>query len=683
MLREQIGLTDQGTLRSLRRALAFVSLLPPVGSNPFVPVEMARDVLRLERFYQQQGFASADADWHVELDTARNVVDVTYSISEGPPLVIRSLAFVTAEGADPVALLPRTLRPEWQRHVERIESRQRETRLDELSRIEIESASLEWLRERGYPFATAESRTQTNEAQTEAEVEVRLSIGPRAQIRRVEVEGTERLQPGVIRRELPFREGDLFDGSKLIGGQREVLGLNAVQLALVDVPDQPHDSTVTVRVRVRENRMRARSAQLGYFSEVGITGQAQWEHYNFLGGARTLTASALANTDLGTFSSTPQKRYVLRTTLRQPYAFDRRIALTAGPYAEIEDDALDRSNALGGDVALTYEVAPLRSVALDYNLELKDVSELRATVFGNVLDLFSTLVEEQLAGRRHTSSLSLSGVFGVADDPVQPNRGVVLRPSLDVVLPFARPRSQFGRVSMAVGGVLPVTPSLSVKGRLHVGQLVPLGDRREPLGPGSDSQEVVDALADYLNLYDRSFFAGGVADVRGWAADQLGAKLPDLTEIVVDGQTTLGSNNRYVPIGGYGKAVGSLEVRLALGAVSVFTFLDAGRLWVEEDYDIFGVNRPDDTGPGTFPDDYNQFFFGTGLGVDLATPVGPAGVALGFKLNPSNLDVRSPQAVGEYLVQSLIDPSLAPPLESIPPEFARRFQLHLQIGHAF
>ena len=69
-------------------------------------------------------------------------------------------------------------------------------------------------------------------------------------------------------------------------------------------------------------------------------------------------------------------------------------------------------------------------------------------------------------------------------------------------------------------------------------------------------------------------------------------------------------------------------------------------------------------------------FFGTGGGLQFATPVGPLRVALGYKLNPSVLDLRDPGEVARALVEGT-------PVEAVAEEEGRRWQLHLAIGRSF
>ena len=167
--------------------------------------------------------------------------------------------------------------------------------------------------------------------------------------------------------------------------------------------------------------------------------------------------------------------------------------------------------------------------------------------------------------------------------------------------------------------------------------------------------------------------AGGTQDVRGWGAGLLGPKAPDLEFTRVSSDSIRVAARRYVPFGGFSKATGSLELHGPLpffgGIHRWHTFLDAGRVW-----------NPDDRfrAPGEVRDrfDEERVFFGTGAGVEITSPIGPVRLSLGYKLNPSALDLRDPADVAQAILSG-------GDITSVPTQGIRRFHLHLSIGRTF
>jgi outer membrane protein assembly factor BamA len=224
---------------------------------------------------------------------------------------------------------------------------------------------------------------------------------------------------------------------------------------------------------------------------------------------------------------------------------------------------------------------------------------------------------------------------------------------------------EYGRLEASLDGFLPLGRRSALVARFAAGRLLPFG--RSVPAPGTG-----DGLPALVRLRDVVFTAGGTADVRGWAADLLGPKVPDFDVTRRAGDSVeLRSAGRYVPLGGLARWTGSVELRGPLPVLgpphAVFAFLDGGRVWIPDGRFV----PADGLGPGG-----SRVHWGTGLGVQFGTPAGPLRVAAGYKLNPSPLDLRDPGLVGDALLRG-------EPVTSVPEEAGRRWQVHLSIGRPF
>jgi outer membrane protein insertion porin family len=157
--------------------------------------------------------------------------------------------------------------------------------------------------------------------------------------------------------------------------------------------------------------------------------------------------------------------------------------------------------------------------------------------------------------------------------------------------------------------------------------------------------------------------------VRGWGSQLLGPKLPEVKAREEAGGEVLFSE-RYTPVGGFSRLHASAEVQMPLPGFDekwqTFAFLDGARIWTTDER--FQTNA------GEL--DQDRFFMGTGVGIGYETLVGAVQVALGYKLNPSALDVRDPDEVLQAL-------QAGRPIETVPTNSRRRFQLHFSIGATF
>ena len=101
-------------------------------------------------------------------------------------------------------------------------------------------------------------------------------------------------------------------------------------------------------------------------------------------------------------------------------------------------------------------------------------------------------------------------------------------------------------------------------------------------------------------------------------------------------------------------------------AFQPFLFWDGGRIWTPDSR--FALDA------GAIGED--KFYHSVGAGIGYQTLVGAIQVAVGYKLNPSPLDLRSPQDVATALQNGA-------PIEAAPTSSSRRFHLHFSIGATF
>lgn len=706
LLEEQIALrAPSGFLGSvaLQERLSFLPFVPDLSPHPFLPIEMQKDAVRLERFYNRNGFLHPGVDWLVRLDSARNDVRILYTIDEGPPLRLEELRFRSPDGSPAVEQFPPALREDWRRFRER-SALQRGIRLTDFRLLQLQDQTLGWVRDQGYAFAEVAAESEIDSLRNEGRVTIVVDAGPRGRVSEIVVEGAESVSERVVTRELPIEVGDRFSYSKLIEGQREVFGLNLFQIALADVPrDQPRDSTVVVRMRVREGNPRVISGGASYFSEAGLTGQTQWTHRNFFGGARTFTAGLNAQTGIGAFTDAPDVLYRASVSLRQPYFFSRRLSYTVAPYAELRDNAIDESRAIGNDFTLLYELSQLKTATFQYGFESRDV---RRYSYGATSDDETSYIELVQAatvepGIVNRNALGLSATYGNVDDPFDPRRGFILRPAAAVAGPAALSTVEYGRLRLTATAYLPLTSSISLAGRITGGRLLPFG-QSVPTGPP-------DAFGTLLTLRDALFFNGGTADVRGWGNYRLGPKALDLVFFLEEDEATGDSAlvfeaGPFFPIGTLAKLSGSIEARMPFPGLGpswgTHAFLDAGRAWSPDDrFDL-----PESFLLSTTYDDPERIFYGVGGGFSVGTAVGALRFSVAYKLNPTFFDLRSPRDMAEA-IQAVYDANPDAPLTALAPAFedairnvepnelsifglfsipqSNRIHLHLSIGQTF
>jgi outer membrane protein insertion porin family len=663
-LRTRIALTERGGMVGLRRFFGFLPFVSPVGVHPFDPLELQRDVVRLRNHYRRSGFLKTRVDYNVRYDAEPDLVEVTYIVDEGPPLLVRSLRFLGDSGE---LKLPTELTGAWARFEQR--EQRSAGRFGEGERHALADSTTRWLRERGYPFAAADPRSAVDSTADRADVTVLVRPRNRARIRRITVTGNHGVPADHITRQLPVEVGDWYDAEELERGRQQLVQLDIVRLALLDVPrDSADDSSVVVRVDVTENRPRLVTGEAGLASGGGLSGQVEWTHNAFMGGIRSFTASASAQTGALSFETPPQQLYRLALSVFQPYVGDRRLAAAAGPFVEYRDDLRDRSRAVGLETSLVYAAGPLRSITLGYSISHRRILDYG---FGENLDPIEYLpilglAEPDAAGRlgmvRNRSALSLQGSYGRLDQFANPRKGYVLRPRIEVTTPGGFNTSEYLLLDLGATAFLPISSRVGFTVRVGAGRIYPYGRSVQNVGEESP-------FVSLLRLGDVPFTAGGTRDVRGWGSQLVGPKLPEVSVQTTEGVTDTIAE-RFAPVGGLARLLGSAEVQLPVPGMSdawqSFLFFDSGRIWSPDSrfsLDAGELNQ-------------NEYFTAIGAGIGYETVVGAIQLAVGYKLNPSPVDLRSPQGVLEALEEGR-------PLSSVPTESSRRFHLHFSIGSTF
>jgi outer membrane protein insertion porin family len=593
---------------------------------PLRPIEVQRDVVRLRRYYERQGFLFTRVDYGTsQLDPNRNAAHIIFTIDEGPPLLIEEVGFFTPDGDRARTIFGTDLEPAWDRLRDRVILRTGE-RYTDFARTRIEDQILAWLRDQGFAYAQVGSRVTIDTLRSAVDLRFVMNPGPVATIDNIVIEGLSQVNESVVRRALPFREGDRFVHSRLIEGQRKLFGLRLFRVALVDVPPQPVGETVAVRVRVTEARPRFISALTGYSQLNGIEGEASWRHRNLFGGAQEF----VARTGVRTGWLIPGEMYGFDFSLsfRQPHMFIPDLSGIVAPFYERRVDLRTTPGVAyqegGLNTTLLYEIHPFRTVSLQHT-------------FARVGDVPG--LPEESAGAYNRSRLTLSGNFGQLDDYFMPRRGFMVRPSYEIAGVVPTGGVQFQRYSNEIVGYHPLTDNIHGSARLFVARTIPFGTSRTP----TEQQA--------LRLQRARWVAGGANDVRGWSFGLVGPVAIDTVRWI------------YRPIPQFSKISANLETR--------FPFPGLGSDWSTATFLDFGQVADD-------PEDLFDFKYSAGGGIRYETIVGFIRLDLGFKLNPEITDLYGPFTAYQHLVNQ-------EPLPPIPPlrEVWRRANLHISIGQIF
>lgn len=654
-LQEVIAYDGPGALAGLRNALDPLPFISAPEFDRFSPLTLQRDVVRMRRAYGSAGYPNADIDYEVSFDEDDNAVSITFVVDEGEPIRLGEVAlqvvdeveaplapsetgrarsdsvgaertFVQGSVGGPPASLPQELRPAWEELVAELSELEGRVLGDGL-RLRLDDRTTDWLQWHGYPWGNAQV-TAPDTLDHRAQVVVSLTPGPRARVDSIVVEGNVRLSQHVIRREIPFEAGEGYDSRAVTRAEQEIFELSLVHRALGDVPAQAPDSTVTVRFRVNESQPRIVWARAGWRSASGIAGEAHWTHRDFFGGARTFTASVNAETGLAALEVTRSRTIGASLLVRQPYVWHRSVSASIGPFVQFRDDFRDRSLLYGVETTVLYQHAPLETFSLQHELSRTRVD-----------DAFQLLPIGRLAAEGDTafapvfvkSVFRIGAMYGKLDDRLSPRSGFFVEPTAEFTGPPGVSDVDFVRLAVDALLAVPVTEEIAVFFMGAAGRLFPFGD--------SDPERGDEATRVFAGLRDALFTAGGTSDLRGWGRGLAGPKIPDVS-VAPDGTVRA---ERYVPVGGLATVTGGFEVELPFPMLPdehrTFAFFDAGRVWSPGN-----ALEPGDPELAVAP-----WLYSLGGGMQFSTIAGPIRIGVGYKLNPTPIDLLSPAEVASAL----------------------------------
>lgn len=660
-LLSRIALTERGEYAGLRNTFDFLPFVDPVGTHPFDPLELQRDVVRLRRFYQSAGFLEPSIDYTVAYSAADDLVDVNFKILEGPPLIIRSVHVEGSMNEKPLKSFDGLLESWVQSEKSYLPREGERLELYALPRA-VDRQRVNLMNE-GYPRPVIRPSVSIDTAAHLADLTFHVDPGPEARFGEITVTGATSVSDDIVTRELPFSPGDPYSLSEMAEGRREIFGLGIFRHALVSSRDSIRaDGTIPVQVEVTEGPLRQISGETGYDSRGGLTLQAEWLHRNFTGGARSLSISGLMQSGIWALDERPEILYRAAVSLTQQYVFHRRLSAIVAPFAEYRDDYRDQSNALGIGGTLIYKVDPVRSLALLYTYSDRRIEEAR---FGDytsgTIDILTLLNTIAKGDRVLRSSVGLQASYGILDDFTVPRSGILIRPNAELTIIPSWNSVEYLSMNLPVSAFVPLTDNIGLAARAVAGTVHPFG---KGLPSGDD-----DATIKFLQLRDVIFTAGGSDDVRGWGTRLLGPKFPDLRVTSLEPDTTLEVVG-YIPVGGLSRMAFSFEVRLPLPGLGpsagIAVYLDGGKVWNSEPVYQLDLGFPDE----------EKFFYGTGIGLMYRLPIGTFRFDTGYKLNPSYQDLREARDVYQAVDNGT-------PLDQVPAKNSKRFEFHLSIAVSF
>ena len=480
------------------------------------------DLKRVEAFYTERGYPHARANGIV-MPRGPDEVALRIVVEEGDPVRVEDVT-LTGFGVLPAG---------------RVDALRAGAALqpgEPLARADVQETARQAvtaLWNAGYAYARV-NVLETDVAADRVRIDVNAEPGLQTVFGRIDVSGNITVNDPIIRRQLAYLPGQVFQVAALEESRRrlERLGLfESVEITIVE----PATPAVETLVAVKERDHTEFTYSFGWGSEEQAYGEAEWRHRNLRGGARTVSTRARWSwLDRGG-----------EAAFIQPYLFNTRLTLALRGYVwqwdEIPFEALSRGSRAGvsADVGRgTFTVAYIQE---------HDRVQLPSGAFGDVV----SQAQLALLGLDVASGIQkgvLSALeFGATRDTSVESGGVT------------RGYLVAARVEQA-GGWLPGSfnyVSLRGDGRYYHGA------GRVMLAGRLQYGSIADMGARSDVPFSRRYFLGGSDTLRGWG------------RLEVSPLSAAG-----LPIGGqsFVAATGELRIPLA-GPLGTVVFIDGGNVW--------------------------------------------------------------------------------------------------------
>jgi translocation and assembly module TamA len=405
--------------------------------------------------------------------------------------------------------------------------------------LSAEDRALAEFRKQGYALAVVKREVVVDHATREAEVTYTVDTGPIARMGPVRFSGTEKVDTTYLQRRVPFRQGELYDPTKVdtLRGKLTSLGVfNAVRIRPAKALDA--NGELPIDVELTDRPPRSIGFGIAYETQLGCALSGFWVHRNLFGEAESLRLTAEIN-HIGQGLAIADTGFAFRADFRKP---DWWLAGQDGrATAEVLREVLPAyyRNAIGFGVGLDRIISPAWQVRVGLTTEIEQERRISTSIWQDY----------RLLG------VPMAVLLNKANSDVDPTRGYRLELDLAPYVDFG-PNNDFFSVIRLTGRSY---FDLGAPGRSVLALRASFGT--EP-------------TANVAGIpFDKLFYAGGGGSVRGFVYQSAGPRDA--------------FNN---PLGGASVVEANVEFRQRFGkSFGAVAFVDAGSAYpdIMPDFSLF------------------------------------------------------------------------------------------------
>jgi outer membrane protein insertion porin family len=413
--------------------------------------------------------------------------------------------------------------------------------------------------DRGYAFADVTPTVSIDPGTRVVNLAFTTRPGPKVYIGRIDIIGNERTRDQVIRREMRLDEGELYSATRLQRSRQRLTNLQYFEEVKIDTKRRGEEELMDLAVEVTERSTGQFTAGIGFSSIESVVFTASVSQSNLFGRGQSISLSARVGSLSQDFA----------IDFQEPFLFGRPINAGVSVFRRSLDYRTFESQRTGTGLTLGRTLGEYARVAVTYNYEIVEISEL---------DPGASELLQQEEGTSYTSSLTPRIVWDSRDNQFDPAGGSVQ--AFEVTGAGLGGTNRYYKVVGSSTWYFPLPQGLTgfVRGRFGIG----------------------DGYAGKQLPAAERFFLGGATTIRGFDFRDIGPK-----------------DSRDNPLGGTSFLQFNLEIGRSFGRLlRLVTFFDAGNVY----------------NPGN-QFDFGDLRRSAGVGFRLITPLGPIRLDYGFKLD--------------------------------------------------
>jgi len=380
----------------------------------------------------------------------------------------------------------------------------------------------------GYAFAEISPRVDTKDAEQKVDIAYGIKKGNLVYFNRINITGNTKTRDKVIRRQLEFTEGDLYNSDKLKNSYARLNKMRFFEEVNFDTAKGPEPGLTDININVKERPTGVFSIGGGYSAQDGAMLMAQISQQNLFGRGQTLSLSG----GIGTINSS------IDLSFTEPFLFDMPLWMKTDLWSMNRQYDTYNLNTKGFAATFGYPLWPTVSGYLGYRLAINDVKDVLPTAAQTIKDQ---------AGQTTSSGVILALSKDTTDDTIFATTGSRNRADANIVGTIFGGDNDYGKYNYASTWFFKVPPfgeDLVFSPRGRIGYIQAFGNKEIP-------------------VYER-YSVGGINSVRG--LKDIGPRDP-VTGDLIGGTTML---------------VFNLELIFPLiknAGMKGVVFFDAGNAW--------------------------------------------------------------------------------------------------------